>query len=109
MKVTFTDKDWDKLRNFQNTVNQKMGLQSYVGADYVCMMVEYSPELKAMLRPFPQEKHYTFELRALKCEDCPQEQPFLCAKDETTFLCSECYNKRQAKKAKDREKSQAKK
>jgi hypothetical protein len=106
MKVTFSQKDWDKLRTFQNTFNQKLGLQSYVGTDYATVLVEYSPALKSMLRPLSvgQELHFTFEFRSLKCEDCLQEQPFLCAENEVAgYLCNSCYVKREQKKNKERE------
>lgn len=106
MKINFSEKDFLKLRNFQDTFNRNFGEQTYVGTDSACVFVEYSKELKAMLRPFPLEQHFTFELRALKCEDCPKYQCFLCAKDESNFLCTECGKKREEKKKREREKQQ---
>ena len=103
MKVTFTESEFKDLRKFQNAFNKKLGSESYVGTDHACMVVEYSPELKAMLRPYPQSFTYEFDLRALSCEDCKKGQPFLCAKDETTFVCGDCQQKRQVKKQLERE------
>lgn len=98
MKVTFTSNEFKDLRKFQNAFNKKLGSESYVGTDHACMVVEYSPQLKAMLRPYPQELVYDYELRVLTCEDCKQGQPFLCVKDETTYVCWGCLTKRELKK-----------
>jgi hypothetical protein len=100
MKATFTQKDWDKLRTFQNSFNRQFGEQTYVGTDHACVFVEYSPELKAMLRPYPPTVHFEFELRALKCEDCPQQQPFLCVQNELKYVCDKCQKVRDDKKKK---------
>ena len=97
MKVTFTEKDFSELRKFQNAFNKKLGETAYVGTDYATLVVEYSSELKAMLRPFPSSQHFEFEVRCLTCVDCKNNQPFLCAVEETTYLCSDCVGKRQKK------------
>ena len=52
MKVTFTENDFKNLRKFQNAFNKNLGETAYVGTDYATLLVEYSPELKLMLRPF---------------------------------------------------------
>ena len=98
MKVTFTESEFKDLRKFQNAFNKKLGSEAYVGTDYACLLVEYSPELKAMLRPYPPGQNFDYELRCLVCEDCKKSQPYLCAKDETTFVCDDCKTKRQLKK-----------
>ena len=98
MKVSFTDKEFSELRKFQNAFNKKLGSEAYVGTDHACLLVEYSPELKAMLRPYPPAQHFDYELRCLVCEDCKKNQPFLCVKDETTFVCGDCLSKRALKK-----------
>ena len=94
MKVTFTESEFKELRKFQNAFNKKLGSEAYVGTDYATLLVEYSPELKAMLRPYPASQNFEFELRCLTCEVCKKNQPFLCAKDETTYVCSDCVGKR---------------
>ncbi len=97
MKVTFTEKEFSELRKFQNAFNKKLGETAYVGTDYATLVVEYSSELKAMLRPFPRNQFFEFEVRCLSCEDCKGNKPFLCAREETTYLCSECLSKRTSK------------
>jgi hypothetical protein len=97
MKVIFTENEFKDLRKFQNAFNKKLGEIAYVGTDHACLLVEYSPELKAMLRPFPPDRHFEYDLRVLTCEDCKKNQPFLCVKDETTFVCGDCLSKRQKK------------
>lgn len=100
MKVVFTEAEFKDLRKFQNAFNKKLGSESYVGTDHACVLVEYSPELKAMLRPFPPAQHFEYDLRVLTCEDCKKGQPFLCAKNETTFVCNDCLSKRAKSKQK---------
>jgi hypothetical protein len=101
MKVTFTENEFKDLRKFQNAFNKKLGSEAYVGTDTACLLVEYSPELKAMLRPFPPAQHLDYDLRCLVCEDCKKSQPYLCAVDkaftETTYVCGDCISKRQKK------------
>jgi len=94
MKVTFTENEFKDLRKFQNAFNKKLGSDAYVGTDHACLLVDYSIELKAMLRPFPPAQYFEFEVRCLVCEGCKKNQPFLCAKNETTFVCSDCVGKR---------------
>ena len=97
MKVSFTQKEFDELRKFQTAFNKKFGETAYVGTDSACVLLEYSTELKAMLRPFPPANHYDFEVRCLMCEDCKKNQPFICAKEENTFVCNDCKGKRSRK------------
>ena len=97
MKVIFTETEFKDLRKFQNAFNKKLGSESYVGTDHACVVVEYSAELKAMLRPFPPSLIYEYDLRSLVCEDCKKGQPFLCCKDEAIFVCNDCLTKRRKK------------
>lgn len=94
MKVTFTESDFKDFRKFQNAMNRKFGDSAYVGTDHACVLVEFSPELKAMTRPELHELNYEYEVRFLVCEDCKKTQAFLCAKDETTYVCWDCGTKR---------------
>jgi len=102
MKVTFTENDFKDMRKFQNAFNKKLGTEAYVGTDHACLLVEYSAELKAMLRPYSPNKNLEYDLRCLTCEDCKKNQPFLCNIDklftETTYVCGDCLTKRQLKK-----------
>jgi len=102
MKVSFTEAEFKDLRKFQNAFNKKLGMEAYVGTNHACVMVEYSPELTAMLRPYPPSLHYEYDLRCLVCEDCKKNQPFLCVKDELTYVCDDCKGKRLLKAAAER-------
>ena len=93
MKITFTEKEFDVLRKFQNKINAIFGESAYVGTDYAIVMMDYSPKLKAMIRPLPQEKIYDFEVKMLSCENCKAMCLFLAAEDENTYRCSDCLNK----------------
>ena len=93
--MVFTEKDFDKLRNFQKRMEQEFGESAYVGTDHATVVVEYSPELKAMIRPLPPEKHFAFELKVLGCRDCKvSKQAFLCLPDQVSYVCDKCLTKR---------------
>ena len=93
-EVKFTEKDFKELRRFQNKMNNVFGEQAYVGTDYSTVLLEYSPRLKAMLRPMPSEKHYDFEVKMLSCEGCKHTALFLATTDENMFVCSDCLGKK---------------
>lgn len=93
MKLSLKEKDFQKIRNFQDTFNKQLGDRAYVGTDYATLFVEYSPQLKAMLRPSPTTLNYEFELLCLTCEKCKKNQPFLALLGESTFLCDDCLAK----------------
>src|SRR6266704_5288342 len=101
MKLTFELKDYDTLRKFQNRVYKQFGENTYVGADSLTLNVEFSPKVKATLRPFCQEFPLECEFRRLVCEDCKNGQAFLCALDETDYVCDDCRGKRSKKKDKN--------
>ena len=94
MKLTFTEKEFDVLRNFQNRLTKEFGVNTYVGTDNVNLFVEYSPELKAMIRPLPGEKHFEFEIKHLSCRDCKKKALLLCLPSQEDFVCVECLVKR---------------
>lgn len=100
MKVTFTEKDFRTLRNFEDVLKKKFGDTTYVGTDYATVLVEYSPELKASLRPFPPSLPLEYELGVLSCEDCKKNVVFFMVTNETTFVCGDCKSKRNKKKNK---------
>jgi hypothetical protein len=101
MKLVFTEKEFDVLRKFQDKLAKEFDSTAYVGTDYAMVMLDYSPELKAMLRPLPNVKHYEFVVKQLGCHDCKKKRVFICLESQIEFLCDECAYKRQLK-AKDK-------
>ena len=97
MKMTFTQKEFDKLRSFQDRMAKEFGDTVYVGTNNATVLVEYSPQLTAMLRPFPPTNQFEYELSQLVCEGCKRNAMFLCVPGETTFVCVDCVSKRKAK------------
>jgi hypothetical protein len=75
-------------------MEKEFGKNAYIGTNYATVMVEYSPRLVAMLRPFPEVNQFEYELSQLSCEDCKEKRLFLCIPGETTFLCDDCAYKR---------------
>lgn len=100
MNVTFKPKDFDagNFRGVENTLKGKFGETTYVGANNMVVLVEYSPKLVAMIRPFPPQQEFEYQLKMLKCEDCSVDRPHLAASDENTFVCDKCVDKRRKKK-----------
>jgi hypothetical protein len=108
-EVTFTEKEFEVLRKFQNKMNAVFGETAYVGTNYAMVMLDYSPKLVAMLRPYPTEKHFTFEVKLLPCKDCTKTALYLCLTSEESYFCDACLKKRmeeEAKKAKAEAKKQ---
>jgi hypothetical protein len=97
MKLTFTKKEFDKFRSFQDRMAKEFGDTTYVGTDYATVLVEYSPELKGMLRPMPKLYRDEYELSQLTCEFCKVKRMFLCVPGETTFVCEACLGKKKVK------------
>lgn len=97
MKLKFTQKEFEKLRNFQNRMAKEFGDTAYVGTDYATVLVEYSPQLKGMLRPMAKVFQDEYELLQLTCEGCKTNRLFLSVTGETTFVCDDCVGKRKKK------------
>jgi len=98
MQVTFKPKDFKTFRGVEDVLKGRFGDTTYVGTNSMCVFIEYSPKLAAMIRPYPPQETLEYEVKMLKCEDCPLERPFVAAKDENTFLCDSCLTKRKKKK-----------
>jgi hypothetical protein len=97
MKLKFTQKEFDKFRSFQDRMAKEFGDTAYVGTDYTTVLVEYSPELKRMLRPMPKLFCDEYELSQLVCEGCKTKRLFLSVPGETTFVCDNCVGKMKGK------------
>jgi hypothetical protein len=97
MKLTFTQKEFEKLRSFQDRMAREFGDTVYVGTNNVCILVEYSPQLTAMLRPFSPTNQFEYELSQLTCEGCKKKAMFLSIPGETTYVCNDCISKRKSK------------
>lgn len=111
MKVKFTQREFDKLRAFQDRMAKEFGETAYVGPDHAVVLVDYSPQLREMIRPMPKCNQFEFELLQLECEDCKVKALFLAVPGETKFVCNDCLTKRsnEAKKKKKAEEAAAKK
>jgi hypothetical protein len=93
--MVFTKKDFDALRNFQKRMEKEFGSTAYVGTDYATVLVEYSAELKAMIRPMPSVQHLNFVLKFLTCRNCKTaRQAFLCLEEQDDYLCDMCLGKK---------------
>lgn len=97
MKVSFTQKEFDKLRPFQDRLAKEFGDTVYVGTNSVTILIEYSPCLAQMLRPFPTVIRYEYELKQLTCDDCKRKQMFIACPDETSYVCNDCLGRRKKK------------
>jgi hypothetical protein len=94
MNFTFTQKEFGKFRSFQDRMAKEFGDTVYVGTNNATVLVEYSPQLVAMLRPFPPTQQFDYELSQLSCQDCKRKQLFLSVPGENSFVCDDCVGKR---------------
>ena len=92
--VTFTEKEFEVLRKFQNKMNVVFGESAYVGADHAVVLLEYSPTLKSMLRPMPPTKEFSFDVKLLPCQDCKKSALFLCLTTDENYVCNDCIGRR---------------
>ena len=99
MNLTFTSKEFDKLRSFQDRMSKEFGDTAYVGTNNACILVEYSPQLTEMLRPLAKVNQFVYELLQLSCQDCKKNRMYLSIPGETTFVCEDCLVKRKKKGA----------
>ena len=97
MKLTFTQKEFDTFRKFQDRLAKEFGESVYAGTNNACVLVEYSPQLVEMLRPLPQVNQFEYELNQLVCEDCKKNAMFLCVPGEAKYVCDDCKVKRRKK------------
>ena len=67
------------------------------GLDYATVVLEYSPQLVEMLRPFAKVNQFEYEVSQLSCEGCKESRMFMCVPGETKFLCEGCAYKRKMK------------
>jgi len=104
--MVFTQKDFDKLRNFQKRIEQELGENTYAGTDNAVVVVNYTAELKSMMRPLAEQRHFEFALKILRCRDCKKNEVFLCLPEQDDYLCDGCLGKR--KKSGEQKKSEVK-
>jgi len=94
MNLTFTQKEFDKLRSFQDRMSKEFGDTAYVGTNNAVVLVEYSPQLVEMLRPMAKVNQFTYELAQLSCQDCNKKRMYLAVPGETAYVCEDCVVRR---------------
>lgn len=57
VKLTFSQNDFNSLKDFEKSVKRQLGNNIYVGTNSMCLYFDYPKELCAMLRP-PQGNAY---------------------------------------------------
>lgn len=62
--LTFEDKDFENMRALDKAVKKQLGNNCYVGTNSLCMFFDYPKEMVAMLRPYPENKQYEFDLES---------------------------------------------
>lgn len=97
--MTFTQKEFDDWKTFARRMEREFGEQTYVQPSSACMLVNFSDELCAMIRPLPQEKHFEFDLKLLSCKQCKKKALYLCLPTQLDYQCDDCKGK--AKKTKE--------
>lgn len=95
--MIFTEKEFTTFRNFQNRLAKEFGDSAYVGTDSTIVVVSYSDELKAMLRPYPPTGRVDFSLKQLFCKDCKKGQLYICLSSQEDCVCCDCLERRKKK------------
>ena len=62
--LKFELKDFENFKSFEKAVKKQLGNNVFVGTDSMAVYFDYSPQLKAMLRPYPETKQLEFVLTA---------------------------------------------
>ena len=62
--IYIKDEDFRDLKSFEKAVKAQLGKNVYVGTDSLCFYFDFPRDLANMLRPFPTEKQYEFELES---------------------------------------------
>lgn len=88
--MTFTEKDFAAWKNFPRRMEREFGETTYTGTDNATMLVNYSPELKSMLRPYPPAQHFEFDLKLLSCKGCKKKALWLCLPAQLDYQCDDC-------------------
>lgn len=91
MRLSLKPKDFKDFKSFERAVKAQLGDRTCVGADSLVLFVEYPPELKAMLRPYPAKEQYEFNWVMGNCADCNRGMGF------EGVVCQECEEKRRKK------------
>jgi len=91
--IKFTEKDFEVFRKFQVKMNTFFGESAYVGTDSAVVLLEYSPVFKSMLRPYPQNVQYDFEVKLLACKGCKKTAMFVSTPEENEYVCNNCVAK----------------
>ena len=100
MKHTFTPKSFAKMANLTEEVRKLLGQNSHAETTYASVVIEYSPEFQAMLRPFPPQEVYDFELKQFRCSACNKPVLVIAAATTVYDKCDECRAKQSPAKAK---------
>jgi hypothetical protein len=97
MKFTFTKKSFEKMQKLSEDIKNILGHRSYAETTYASMVVEYSTEFQAMLRPYPPQEIYEFEMKAFQCKTCKKPIWVIAASTTVYEMCDECRTKQLSK------------
>ena len=81
------------MANLSNEVKKLLGENCHAETSYATLVVEYSPEFAAMLRPFPTQKIYDFALKHYKCVGCQKIFLVIAPVNKECPKCEECIAK----------------
>jgi hypothetical protein len=91
--MTFSEKELDDWKQFVRKMEREFGEHTHTGTDNATILVNYSPELRVMLRPSPPSKHYEFDLKLLSCKGCKKKALWLCLPAQLDYQCDDCQRK----------------
>ena len=103
MTLQFRLKDFEKMQRLEAAFKRQLGNEIYASTNYAALVLNYSPKLVAMLRPFPPQNEIEVDLLEKNCEpkngkrspQCYKVSQYLAEKDEQfQWECDECLKLR---------------
>lgn len=105
MNLKFVEKDFEKMQRLEAAFRRQLGSEVYASTTYASLVLNYSPKLTSMLRPYPPQKDIEVELSLVNCcaqkhsPDCEKVRIFLKESGEVVEWESEACRSAKLKKA----------
>jgi hypothetical protein len=100
VKLKFVKKEFEKMQKLEAAFKRQLGNSVYAGTNYASLVMDYSPKLAAMLRPFPPQDDIEVDVIEKDCEPkgkrspkCYQKAIYLAeAGEQFSWECDECVS-----------------
>ncbi len=94
MDHTFSKKSFAKMANLSDEMKKLLGDNCHAETTYATVVIDYSPEFAAMLRPYPPAEVYDFSLKQFRCKTCNKPMLVIAAATTEVGSCAACVEKK---------------